>query len=209
MRVMGRELFTVGHSSHELSHFLGLLEKHGIGAVCDVRSAPYSGRNPQFNREALETSLRERGLRYVFLGRELGARSDDPSCYVDGQARYDRIARTESFQQGLERVRIGAESFRIGLMCAEADPLTCHRTILVCRELRNAGLSIAHIMPTGALEAHDEAEERLLRMTKLGNGDLFRPREELLSEAYRVQGLKIAYKRASLGRSTRASEVLR
>lgn len=192
---MGRELYTIGHSSHGLERFLSLLAKHGVDAVCDVRSTPYSGRNPQFNREAIERSLASHGIRYAFLGRELGARSEDPACYVNGQARYDRIARTEQFRSGIDRIRQGVDVFRVSLMCAEADPLTCHRTILVCRELRLDALRIAHILPDGRTESQDEAERRLLRLTKLGNGDLFKSHEELLEEAYRVQGLKIAYRR--------------
>ena len=147
----------------------------------------------------------------MFLGRELGARSDDPSCYVDGQARYDRIAKTELFQAGLERVRRGVESFRLALMCAEADPLSCHRTILVCRALRGAGLSIVHILPNGELEAHEDAEKRLLRIEKLENGDLFQSRTALLEEAYDRHGMKIAYRRPTNQKHAKdpSSEVLR
>lgn len=192
---MKRSLFTIGHSSHDLEHLLSLLEKHGVNAVCDVRSSPYSGRNPQFNREEIKMSLARRGIRYVFLGKELGARCEDPSCYVDGQARYELIARTELFRSGMERLRKGLEAFRASLMCAEADPLTCHRTILVCRELRSDEIAIGHILAEGEIESHSEAERRLLRVTGLGNGDLFKSQDELLREAYRVQGLKIAYRR--------------
>lgn len=198
-------LLTVGHSSHEESHFLGLLEKHGVSAVCDVRSSPYSGRNPQFNREDIKRSLALRNIEYVFLGKELGARSEDRSCYVDGQARYDLIAETELFQGGLNRLRYGAGSFRVALMCAEADPLTCHRTILVCRALRKE-LAIAHILPSGELERQDEAEERLLRLTRRGNADLFKPREELIREAYDVQGRRIAYREPEREKADAAAE---
>jgi len=205
---MLRELFTIGHSSHSLPEFLALLEKHAIGVICDVRSTPYSRRNPQFNREDLRDALAERGIRYVFLGKELGARAEDPGCYVDGQARYDRIAKTPLFQSGLDRVRKGIESLRVGLMCAEADPLICHRTILVCRELRLEGLSIAHILPTGEIESQEDAEDRLLRLAKLDNGDLFRSRSELLEQAYDIHGKKIAYTRPT-DRTAPHSEVLR
>ena len=199
---MPRDLFTIGHSSHALPAFLRLLEEHGVEVVCDVRSSPYSGRNPQFNREALRDALAERLVKYVFLGKELGARSEDPGCYVDGQARYERIAKTALFRSGLERVLKGIESFRVALMCAEADPLSCHRTILVCRGLRNSSLSIAHILPNGKLESHEEAEERLLRIAKLENGDLFQARSELLEEAYGLHGKRIAYRRPTDGTGT-------
>ena len=78
-------VFTIGHSTHPQDHFIALLRKHGIAALCDVRSRPYSRRNPQFNRDELERSLQAHGIVYRFLGRELGARSDDSSSMrVDG-----------------------------------------------------------------------------------------------------------------------------
>ncbi len=188
------ELLTVGHSSHALGDFVALLERHAVTAVADVRSAPYSRRHPHFGKEPLRKALVERGVEYVFLGRELGARSDDPGCYVDGQARYERIAATELFRSGLERVRKGCERFRLALMCAEAEPLSCHRTVLVCRALKH-DLAISHILRDGALEPHTQTEERLLRLTGLSEGDLFRAREARLDEAYALHGRKIAYRR--------------
>ena len=185
-------LFTVGHSSHGLDHFLSLLKQHAISAVTDVRSAPYSRRNPQFNREALSAELNGHGIAYVFLGKELGARTDDPSCYVDGQARYELIAKTALYQEGLERVVRGVGRYRVALMCAEADPLTCHRTVLVSRSLSERGLEIAHIHRSGRLEPQQELHERLLRMTGLAQGNLFSSRDAL-AQAYEKQGRKIAY----------------
>ena len=102
----GKEVIvlTVGHSNHPLETFLALLRQHGVTVVADVRSAPYSRFNPQFNRKALEGSLETIGMEYVFLGRALGGRPDDPSCYEDGRVRYDRLARTPLFREGLEQV---------------------------------------------------------------------------------------------------------
>lgn len=193
---MTRSLFTVGHSSHALGHFLALLKKHRVTAISDVRSVPYSRRNPQFNREPLSAELRENGIAYVFLGKELGARSDDPSCYVDDKARYERIASTVPFKKGLERILKGLETHRIALMCAEADPLTCHRMILVCRNLRRPELDIAHILPSGDLEKHEDSERRLLRITGLAQEDLFEDAADPIERAYDLQGEKIAYVKA-------------
>lgn len=190
---MSRPLFTVGHSSHESEYFFALLKKHDVTAVSDVRSMPYSRYNPQFNRDNLKAGLREHGIKYVFLGEELGARSQDSTCYVDGQARYDLIAKTDLFRQGLERVVKGSESFRIALMCAEGDPLTCHRTVLVCRRLKSAGLEINHILRDGKLESQSELERRLLKITGLAQGGLLDGGADPLDQAYEKQGLKIAY----------------
>src|SRR6266446_3826961 len=102
-------IFTVGHSTHSSGGFLALLRQHGISAVLDVRSTPYSRAQPQFNRETLTQDLRENGIRYVFLGEQLGARSKDANCYVDGQVQYRLLAKTDAFRAGLERVRVEGE----------------------------------------------------------------------------------------------------
>src|SRR5687767_4120005 len=128
-------LFTIGHSSHELDHFVDLLKRHNVSTVCDVRSKPYSRRNPQFNSGELRNFLFGNGISYVFLGRELGARSEDPSCYVEGKVEYERLAKTELFRTGLQWVREHSSESRLVLMCAERDPLECHRTILISRSL--------------------------------------------------------------------------
>jgi uncharacterized protein (DUF488 family) len=189
-------LFTIGHSNHEQAAFLALLQRHQISVLADVRSSPYSRYTPQFNREQLKTALQTVGVGYVFLGEELGARRSEPDCYVQGKADYNRIAKAPAFLKGLERVKTGAASHRVALMCAEKDPLTCHRTILVCRNLRDAGLDIRHILETGELETHADAEARLLREMKLGHEDLFLSSDERLAEAYAKQGERIAYTEA-------------
>jgi len=186
-------VFTVGHSTHSAEVFVALLHQHGIEALADVRSSPFSRFNPQFNRENLERSLKENGIRYVFLGKELGARSDDRSCYDHGQVQYARLAQTDLFRSGLDRVLQGAARYRVALMCAEKEPLECHRTILVAKALAERGKPVQHIHADGHLETHEAAMERLLEMTGVPKEDLFRTREELLADALQKQEAKIAY----------------
>ena len=186
-------VLTVGHSNHPLETFLALLRQHGVTVVADVRSAPYSRFNPQFNRKALEDRLETIGIEYVFLGRALGGRPDDPSCYEDGRVRYDRLARTPLFREGLEQVAEGAGRQRIALMCAEKEPLDCHRTILVGRSLVERGVAVAHILADGSLEPHDETMDRLLATVGLPRGDLLQSREELIEEALAHRERRIAF----------------
>jgi uncharacterized protein (DUF488 family) len=186
-------VFTIGHSTHRLTDFQALLRRHNVTAICDVRSTPFSRTNPQFNRENLKTSLPTVGMVYVFLGAELGARSTDPECYVDGKVQYERLARTELFRKGIDRIRDGIREHRIALMCAEKDPLQCHRTILVARHLDEAGIGVEHIRENGRLESHDEALSRLISVLKLSTDDMFRSRRELIEDAYRAQGERIAF----------------
>jgi uncharacterized protein (DUF488 family) len=199
-------IYTIGHSTQPLERFIPLLRQHGITAVADVRSSPYSRVNPQFNREPLRAALREAGISYVFMGDELGARSKDPSCYRDGKVDYALLARTELFQSGLDRVRKGAMTHRIALMCAEKDPLDCHRTILVSRKLAEQGVSVSHILADGSIESHDEAMSRLMQMVRVGENDLFRSREDSLREAYRKRGEEIAYQTEDEHRQSAAGD---
>ena len=192
---MPDRVYTIGHSTHTHEQFLGLLRQHAITAVAAVRSSPYSRYNPQFNRENLQNALSEAGIAYRFLGEELGARSDDPTCYEDGKVRYDRLAETAAFQRGLQRVRSGMKEHRIALMCAEKEPLECHRTILVSRHLAAQGIDVQHIHMDGTLESHSDAIERLSREFDMPEEDLFRTHEDILVDAYRLQERRIAYDR--------------
>ncbi len=198
------ELFTIGHSNLSMADFISLLHQHQITAIADVRSHPYSRYLTHFNQANCKTALVSAGIQYVFLGRELGARPEAESCYdFTGKALYERIAATELFSQGIERVLKGLAAYKIALMCAEKDPLTCHRTILIGRELqKKEQVSIYHILPDGELESHAQLEKRLL--AKFNKNDLNQPIQlnlftspELveidLETAYDKQGLEIAY----------------
>ena len=191
-------IHTVGHSNHPIERFIALLQPHGITAVADVRSTPYSRFNPQFRREKLQAALDDVGIQYMFLGEELGARSQDPACYdADGRVSYARLAATDLFRQGIERLKAGTAEHRISLMCAEREPLECHRTILVARELVREGVAVTHILADGSLESHEHAMERLAVKLKLGAGlgagDLFANSADVVEQAYDVQGARIAY----------------
>jgi len=186
-------VLTIGHSTHSLGAFVALLRQHSATVLADVRSAPYSRFNPQFNREMLKQKLLAHGIKYVFLGRELGARSDDRSCYENGRVQYKRLARTDLFCSGIERVIRGVNEYRVILMCAEKEPLECHRTLLVARALVERGVVVDHILVDGRLESHEATMERLLDVVGLPHQDLFRSKEELIAEALVRQEERVAY----------------
>ncbi len=190
-----RTIFTIGHSTHELPAFVQLLKRHAITAVADVRSQPRS-RLDHFCRPALEAGLKAEGLQYVFLGKELGARRDEPECYVDNRADYNRIAELPVFAAGLDRIERGSQTHIIALMCAEKDPLDCHRMVLVCRHLSRLGAIISHILADGELEPQADAERRLVKRMGVER-TLFEPNvseEELIQQAYDKRALQIAYR---------------
>ena len=192
-----KAVFTVGHSNHPLEGFVALLLEHGVTALADVRSVPHSRRHPHFNRAALAAALETRGIDYVFLGRELGGRTNDPALYEHGRVSYERILRTGQFRAGIGRVLRGAARHTIVLMCAEREPLDCHRTLLVARALDLRGLEILHIHADGRLERHADAMDRLVEKFDLhAEGDLFRgpsSRAELVAEAMARQARRVAY----------------
>jgi uncharacterized protein (DUF488 family) len=189
-------IYTIGHSKHPIDRFIALLQQHDIDALADVRSTPYSRFNPQFNKEKLQTALAAVGIRYVFLGEELGARTKDPSCYdAEGRVSYTKLAQTAPFRKGIERLLTGMQQHRIAIMCAEREPLDCHRTILVSRELERAGVPVTHIRHDGALEPHTQLMTRLAAELDLVGTDMFRTPNELIEDAYEKQGARIAYVR--------------
>lgn len=198
-------LFTIGHSNHEIEAFIGLLRRHGVSALGDVRSHPYSRFVPQYSREPLKAALAQAGVAYVFLGKELGARSENPACYRQGKVQYDCLAREPRFAAGIRRVMKGIQRYSIALMCAEKDPLECHRSLLVARKLFEAGVEIAHIHADGSVESHRALETRLLAVCKLPEGDMLNQREELVSEAYAIQGDRVAYQDKGMEQLERAS----
>ena len=186
-----------------------MLHQHKITALADVRSRPYSRYLAHFNKAPLKSALNRAGIYYVFLGQELGARPDDQACYVDGKAVYEKIAATDAFHNGIQRALKGTHKHKVALMCAEKDPLTCHRAILVCQYLKEFNLDIKHILKGGALESHEHLEHRMLvkhrmaepsTLTAKHQLSLFgqkpsnqQSKSELLREAYKLQGYEIAY----------------
>ena len=193
MRQCGAAVFTIGHSNHSLETFSNLLTRHGVGVLADVRSTPYSRFNPQFNREPLKHALKSSEIEYVYFGGELGGRPNDAACYEGGRVRYDRVAKTRYFRRGVEQVMKVAEEHRVALMCAEKEPLDCHRTLLVAQALDAQGAGIQHILADGTLENHADAINRLLRQHDLSpQGDMFATREDSIALAIDIRHLGLA-----------------
>lgn len=186
-------LYTIGHSTHSYERFLELLRQHGVDFILDVRSVPHSGRVPQFNQRQLRDALRSDDIRYRHAGNILGGRPADRQFYQDDQVQYSRVAGSEEFVKALERVRAGTRTHRVALMCAEGDPLACHRFLLLARYLRSPDVEIVHILPDGRGERHVESELRLMRQTGLLQSDLFAKNPQALAEAYEIQSRRVAF----------------
>src|ERR671922_582109 len=163
---MGAAIYTIGHSNHAALRFIDLLQGAKVDCVVDVRSTPFSRRNPQVSQKALAASLKDAGIEYWFLGDALGARPKDTDCWENGKVSYARIAASVAFQEAIHGLIDESHAKRIALMCAEKEPLDCHRTILVGRALAQRGAELCHILTDGRIEPHAETEQRLLRVAK-------------------------------------------
>jgi uncharacterized protein (DUF488 family) len=148
---------TLGHSNHGIDGWLALVRQHGLEVVVDTRSSPYSKYVPQFDRESIQRSLEDAGVRYLFLGAELGGRPANPAYYdATGRVVYSLLRKDSAFQSAIARLETGMERFRVALLCGEEDPAHCHRRLLVGRVLVERDHEMTHIRGDGRLET-DEA----------------------------------------------------
>jgi uncharacterized protein (DUF488 family) len=185
------DLLTIGHSNLPADAFAALLQAAGVTAIADVRSVPFSRRFPWFSAPNLSVRLQGAGIAYLPFGDALGGRPRDPALYCDGVADYERMAAEPQFRAGLDRLGDAMGRFRLCVMCAEREPLDCHRCLLVARALTQRGLALGHILVDGTIEPHVATEERLLGRAG-GSNDLFGGRAEALAQAYRRRAGKVA-----------------
>jgi uncharacterized protein (DUF488 family) len=194
-----RSLFTIGHSNAELSDFLSMLVRNEIKVVCDIRSRPGSFRFPQFDREALTTRLASAKVRYEYFGEQLGGRPVDQQFYLpDGLVDYVSRRRAPDFLEAVDRMLAISGQQNTAMMCAEEDPLLCHRFMMVCPAVVQRGVAPRHLRRGGVLETHRDAEDRLLQLhgfADVTSGSLFsHGREAALEDALRLQSEQYAFR---------------
>jgi uncharacterized protein (DUF488 family) len=195
---MSFDLFSIGHSNIAAERFLASLRDVGVDTIADVRSTPFSRRFPWFSGKTLAATLTQHGMAYLACGEVLGGRPRDATLYCDGVADYEAMARQPDFQTGLDRLLADAARSRVCLMCAEREPLDCHRCLLVARSLAERGLTIGHILHDGTVEPHATTEQRLLSLTGASDDLFVTGQEERLAAAYRRRARAVAY-RATAG----------
>jgi|SRR5665213_1475147 len=155
-------VLTIGHSNHTVEHFVSLLKAHSVQVVVDERSQPYSKYATQFDQEALKPALLSAGIRYLYLGRELGGRPKGDDFYdLDRHVLYDRVAATTLFQVGLTRLEHGIRDYNVAMLCAEENPAACHRRLLVGRVLIEHGFHVEHIRGDGRIQTEEEVAAEL------------------------------------------------
>ncbi|HEY6716863.1 MAG TPA: DUF488 domain-containing protein [Reyranella sp.] len=169
---------TIGHSNHPIERFVDLMKAGGVALLVDVRSMPYSRRFPQFGKERLAKSLAAAGIGYIHEGAALGGKPE-------GGGDYDALAERPAFKDALGRLIERAQGTTLCLMCAEKEPLDCHRTVLVSRRLAEHGVAVDHLLADGGMRPHREVEEALL--AKNGGPDLFEDRTARLARAWQAR----------------------
>ena len=156
-------ILTIGYGGRSIDEFLAEIRRSEADYVVDVRSSPYSRYKPEFSRDDLAASLEGEGIRYVFMGRELGGRPDNPAHYrPDGKVDYEKLRLDDDFQSGIGALEVGWESGdRIVLMCSEGRPEACHRAKLVAQELTMMRVPVAHIDERGEIRRHRDVMDSL------------------------------------------------
>jgi uncharacterized protein (DUF488 family) len=185
------DLLTIGHSNLSADAFMALVQGAGVTAIADVRSVPFSRRFPWFSGPKLAARLQGAELAYLPFGDVLGGRPKDPALYCEGVADYEKMAVSAPFRAGLDRLGEAMGRFRLCLMCAEREPLDCHRCLLVARALAERGTRLGHVLVDGNIEPHAVTEERLMGRAA-GPDDLFGGRAARLAQAYRARAHKVA-----------------
>lgn len=193
-------IYTIGHSNHKIEKFIQLLQNHGIDCICDVRSTPYSRFAGQYNRENLKVILEKHNIRYLFFGEEFGARREEKNLLTDGLVDFEKVAKSEKFLSGIIRIEDGIKKgYNIALMCSEKEPIECHRTILVSRNLNSKGIEVQHILSDGALKKHELIEYELIKkyFNNINQFSLFDSEgsTDCLLEAYRKANYEIGYRK--------------
>ncbi len=190
-------LFTIGYATKPFDVFVSQLKQHAIDVVADVRSVPFSKVFVDYHQTALEKSLPIADIKYVYLGNELGPRSKDPSHYdASGQVQFSALMQSPLFLQGIKRLTTGLDKgFRVALLCAEKDPASCHRSLLISYFLhREKQLEIQHINFMGELESQQQLEQRLVAMQNL-SADLLTSPAELTDLAWQQQLKQTSYRK--------------
>jgi len=188
------DLFSIGHSNIPAARFAVMLQDAAVTAVADVRSMPNSRRFPWFSQKALAVQLGGIGIAYAAMGDTFGGRPRDDRLYRDGVADYEAMAKQPEFRTDLDRLQEIIARSRVCLMCAEREPLDCHRFLLVARRLAERGLAVGHILHDGTVEPHAATEQRLLALDGEA-GDLFAAgQDERLAAAYRRRARAVAFR---------------
>jgi len=198
------DIFTIGHSNYSVDRLLDMLNFHNINCIVDIRGTPYSKYNVQYNKETISRTLTNNGYIYIYMGNEFAAQRADKTLYTEeGYADFEKVVNDKDFLYGIDRLKVGCrKGYRIALMGAKQDPISCHRCILLGRALSKHGFNVKHILDDYKLASQEDMEERLLKKYYVGGDQISFDRylgvdlseEDLISECYRKGNREIGYR---------------
>ena len=198
------EIYTIGHSNYTMERLIDMLEYYNINCVVDIRGTPYSKYNIQFDKETIRYTLTNAGFVYIYMGKELAAKRIRKNSYNnEGYSNFEEVIKEEEFKRGVERLKNGCEKgYRIILLGAMQDPIRCHRSILVGRELVKNDFDVKHILDDYSIVTQDDIEEMLLNkyfsnrnqitIEDLTGNSL--NNEEMINEGYKLANREIGYR---------------
>ena len=198
------EIFTIGHSNYKIEKLIDMLRYYNIDCVVDIRGTPYSKYNVQYNKETIKDTLIKEGFVYIYMAKEFAAKRENKESYnKEGYSDFEKVIYEEDFKNGIKRLKTGCEKgYRIALLGAMQDPIRCHRSILVGRELVKNGFKVNHILDDYYIASQNDIEKSILekyfedrnQMTidyLLGTN---KSEEEMIKEGYRLANKEIGYR---------------
>lgn len=195
-----KEIFTIGYSCFEIGKFVEILKKYNINCVIDVRSNPNSKFYTDYNKDELMSVLKVNNIYYRNYAKEFGARQENPKYYTDGYLDFGKFAKSESFISGIDKlIKSMEENYTFVLMCAEKDPATCHRNIMIAKEFHKLGYKVSNILNTGDIETQESIEKRLIDCyfpdrNQLSFFENQLSEDEMIEQAYTLRNKEIGFK---------------
>ena len=198
------DIYTIGHSNYTMEKLIEMLRYFNIDTVVDIRGTPYSKYNTQFDKEVIRYNLTKEGFIYIYMAKELAAKRINKISYNnEGYSDFEKVINEEDFKIGVKRLKDGCnKGYKIALLGAMQDPIRCHRSILVGRELVKKGFNVKHILDDLSIKDQKYIEERLLDKyfpdrhqvtldTLLGEE---KTEEEMIIDGYRLANREIGYR---------------
>lgn len=196
-----RTIYTIGYSNYDIDAFLNVIKKYNISCVIDVRSKPYSKYFSNYNKDVLSRVLDRNTIYYRNYSEEFGAQQHDGKFYSEeGFLDFQKFVKSEKFQEGFKKIELGmGKGFVFALMCAESDPINCHRNIMVAKEFFEHGYNVVNILKNSKIETQEELEKRLVNLYFKENQNFLFPEENLsfqdkIKIAYRKRNQAIGFK---------------
>jgi len=195
-----KTLYTIGYSGFNVDDFVDILKKYGINVLIDVRSNPFSAYFSAFNKEQLENTLKSKHIFYRNYAKEFGAQQPERSFYTpQGYLDFEKFTTSQVFNEGYHKIENGLkQDYIFAFMCAEKDPIDCHRSIMISKTFKDNGYTVLHLLPNINPISQVDIEDRLLNKyfpdrDQLSLFDERKSDSNLISEAYKKRNADIGY----------------